>query len=99
MRARLPRVLMLACCCAARVDGEHFRAETADRVPACTVGKPIALVGGMLLTGYEVPPIHHAAVLIEGNKIVAAGPASEIKIPADATVIDTSGPHDAARAD
>jgi imidazolonepropionase-like amidohydrolase len=53
--------------------------------------KHLALVGGMLLTGYEVPPIHHAAVLIEGNKIVQAGPASEVKIPADATVIDTSG--------
>jgi imidazolonepropionase-like amidohydrolase len=53
--------------------------------------KRLALVGGMLLTGYEVPPIHHAAILIEGNKIVAAGPASEVKIPADATVVDTSG--------
>jgi imidazolonepropionase-like amidohydrolase len=53
--------------------------------------KRLALVGGMLLTGYEVPPIHHAAVLIEGNKIVAAGPASEVKIPPDATVVDTSG--------
>ena len=53
--------------------------------------KHLALVGGMLLTGYEVPPIHHAVVLIEGNKIVQAGPASEVKIPADATVIDTSG--------
>ena len=52
--------------------------------------KRLALVGGMLLTGYEVPPIHHAAVLIEGGKIVAAGPASEIKIPADATVVDTA---------
>lgn len=51
----------------------------------------LALVGGMLLTGYEVPPIHHAAVLIEGNKIVQAGPASEVKIPGDATVVDTSG--------
>ena len=45
----------------------------------------------MLLDGYEAPPINHAAVLIEGNKIVKVGPASEIKIPADATVIDTSG--------
>src|ERR1700722_20117242 len=53
--------------------------------------KKIALVGGMLLDGYEVPPLHHAAVLIEGNKIVQVGPASEIKIPADATIIDTSG--------
>ena len=45
----------------------------------------------MLLTGYEVPPIHHATVLIEGNKIVAAGPSSEIPVPPDATVLDTSG--------
>src|SRR5438477_5994527 len=51
----------------------------------------LALVGGMLLTGYEVPPIHHAAILIEGDRIVQAGPSSEIKIPSDATVIDTSG--------
>jgi imidazolonepropionase-like amidohydrolase len=51
----------------------------------------LALVGGQLLTGYEVPPIHHAAILIEGNTIVAAGPASEVKIPADAQVVDTSG--------
>src|ERR1700723_732659 len=53
--------------------------------------KKIALVGGMLLDGYEVPPLHHAEVLIEGNKIVQVGPASEIKISADATIIDTSG--------
>src|SRR5258705_7672481 len=53
--------------------------------------KRLALVGGMLITGYEVPPVHHAAVVIEGNKIVAAGPASEVKVPADATVVDTSG--------
>jgi imidazolonepropionase-like amidohydrolase len=53
--------------------------------------RKLALVGGMLLTGYEVPPIHNAVVLVEGNKITAAGPASEIKVPPDATVIDTSG--------
>ena len=35
--------------------------------------KRLALVGGMLLIGYEAPPIHNAAILIEGNKIVAAG--------------------------
>jgi len=60
------------------------RAQTRDP-------KPLALVGGMLVTGYDVPPVHHAAVVIEGDRIVAAGPASEITIPAGATVIDTSG--------
>ncbi len=59
--------------------------------PHAQAPRRLALVGGMLLTGYEVPPIHHAAILIEGNKIVAAGPASEIRIPADTTIIDTSG--------
>jgi hypothetical protein len=32
----------------------------------------LALVGGM--------PVHHAAILLENNRIVAAGPASEIMI-------------------
>lgn len=59
--------------------------------PHAEAPKKLALVGGMLLTGYEVPPVHHAAILIEGNRIVAAGPASEVKIPPDATVVDTSG--------
>jgi imidazolonepropionase-like amidohydrolase len=66
------------------------RAPRAQAPPSQTP-KRLALAGGMLLTGYEVPPIHHAVVLIEGSKIVAAGPASEIRIPSDATVVDTSG--------
>src|SRR5437868_5670880 len=64
---------------------------TFTALPRAQAPKRLALVGGMLLTGYEVPPIHHAAVVIEGNKIVQAGPASEVKIPADATIVDTSG--------
>src|SRR5262245_20546451 len=53
--------------------------------------KKLALVGGMLIDGYEVPPVHHAAILIEGNRIVQVGPAAEMTIPPDAQVIDTSG--------
>jgi imidazolonepropionase-like amidohydrolase len=58
----------------------------AQRTPA-----KLALVGGMLLDGYEVPPTHHAVVLIEGDKIVAKGRMGEVTIPPDARVIDTSG--------
>ena len=53
--------------------------------------KHLALVGGMLIDGYEVPPLHRAAILIEDDKIVEVGPAALVKIPAGATVIDTSG--------
>lgn len=51
----------------------------------------LALVGGMLLDGYDVPPLHHAAVLIEGDRIVAVGRAAEVEIPPDTEVVDTSG--------
>jgi imidazolonepropionase-like amidohydrolase len=54
-------------------------------------GARLALVGGMLLDGYDAPPIHHAAILIEGDRIVRAGPRSEVAIPAGTRLIDTSG--------
>jgi imidazolonepropionase-like amidohydrolase len=74
------------------VPGAQQRSpETRAAQPAQTGPRKLALVGGMLLTGYEVPPVHHAAVVIEGDRIVAAGPASAVTVPADATLIDTSG--------
>ncbi len=45
----------------------------------------------MLLDGYEAGPIHRAAVLIDGERIVRVGPAAEMTIPPDYTVVDTSG--------
>ncbi len=51
----------------------------------------LALVGGMLLDGYQVPPIHHAAVLIEGDRIVAVGRASDVEIPPGTEILDTRG--------
>ena len=62
-----------------------------ERAPHAQAPKRLALVDGMLLTGYDVPPVHHAAILIDGTTIVQAGPASEVKVPSDATVVDTSG--------
>ncbi len=66
------------------------RPATQPRSSGATPAK-IALVGGMLLDGYEAPPIHHAAVLIEGDRIVKVGPAASTPIPPDYTIVDTSG--------
>lgn len=65
-------------------------APIASQVPAAAPRK-LALVGGMLITGREEPPLHHAVVLIEGNRITEVGPAAVVKIPPDAEVIDTRG--------
>lgn len=51
----------------------------------------LALVGGMVLDGYEAGPIHNAAILIEGERIVKVAPAAQVTIPPDYTIVDTSG--------
>lgn len=45
----------------------------------------------MLLDGRGGPPVHHATILIENNRIVAAGPATEVTVPRGTPVIDTRG--------
>lgn len=67
-----------------------FAQSVTPQAPSGAARK-IALVGGMLLDGYEAPPIHHAAVLIDGDRIVRVGPAAAMTIPPDYRVIDTSG--------
>ncbi len=87
IRQRWPWLIaLIVAACLATLD-----AQTPPRAQAAPAKKKLALVGGMLLDGYEVPPIHHAAILIEDNKIVEVGRAADVKIPPDATVIDTSG--------
>lgn len=61
------------------------------RAFAISENKFIAITGGMLIDGYETPPIHNATVLIKGNKIVEAGPAHTIDIPVGAKQIDARG--------
>jgi imidazolonepropionase-like amidohydrolase len=51
----------------------------------------MAITGGMLIDGYETPPIHNSTVLIKGKLIVDAGPAHSIEIPQGATLIDARG--------
>ena len=52
---------------------------------------PVAFVGGMLLDGYEAEPIHHAVVVIDDGRIVAAGSETSVRIPDDAKQIDIGG--------
>ena len=91
----LKRIVFLTALVAIGATSTSVFAQQRPAAPATPAAagpvRKLALVGGMLLDGYEVPPVHHAAVLIEGNKIVKVGRAADITIPPDYTVIDTSG--------
>jgi len=50
-----------------------------------------ALVGGYLIDGTGAAPVRNAVVLIQGERIVAAGPAADVDVPPDATVHYLSG--------
>lgn len=61
--------------------------------PSAANGKaPVtALTGGTLIDGNGGPPVAGAVVLVQGSKILRAGPASTVNIPADADRIDVRG--------
>ena len=52
---------------------------------------PIAIVGGMLLDGYESEPIHHSVVVFENGYITQVGQSHNTKIPDNAVIIDAGG--------
>jgi imidazolonepropionase-like amidohydrolase len=87
---RMQRAVISVCVVLVTAVFVSVRAAQPAR-PAAAAPAKIALVGGMLLDGYEAPPIHHAAVLIEGDRIVKVGPAASTPIPPDYTIVDTSG--------
>jgi len=50
-----------------------------------------ALVGGTLIDGTGAAPVPDAVILIQGDKIKAAGPSAQIKVPEGAKRVDVKG--------
>jgi imidazolonepropionase-like amidohydrolase len=51
----------------------------------------LALVGGTLIDGNGGPPLQNQTVLIDGERITAAGPAAKTPVPAGARLVDATG--------
>ena len=51
----------------------------------------LAIVGGLLIDGHEGPPLPGGIVLVDGDRIVAAGSREAFAVPDGAEVIDASG--------
>ena len=54
-------------------------------------GEKLAIVGGTLIDGGGGDPLRNATVLIDGERIAAAGPASSVAVPKGARVLDAAG--------
>jgi len=64
--------------------------EMSQKLPGRRTGT-FAFVGATVIDGTAKPPIANATVITSGGKIVAVGPSSQVKIPADAQRIDVAG--------
>ena len=52
---------------------------------------PVAIVGGMLLDGYEAEPIHHSVIVFENGRITQVGQKHNTEIPDNAVILDAGG--------
>jgi len=74
----------------AGADGVAWLASTAKGAERSASGV-VALVGGNLIDGTGRPPVKDAVVVLDGDRIVAAGPRATVAVPAGATVLDVTG--------
>jgi imidazolonepropionase-like amidohydrolase len=51
----------------------------------------VALLGATLIDGTGSPALNDSSVLIQGGKIVSAGPRDKVKLPKDAQIVDLTG--------
>ena len=59
--------------------------------PAAFAGATLALEGGNLIDGTGAPAVANAVVLISGDRILAAGSADKVHVPAGVRTIDVHG--------
>jgi Tol biopolymer transport system component/imidazolonepropionase-like amidohydrolase len=68
-------------------DGRNIGFRVASDVPEGTV----AFTGARLITMRDDEVIEEGTLVVEGNRIVAVGPAAEVPVPDGAHVVDASG--------
>ena len=74
----------------AAIDGMAALAEIAKRLSPERKGA-LAITGATLIDGNGGPPVADAVVVIDGGRIIAAGPRDKVKAPRGAKVLDARG--------
>jgi imidazolonepropionase-like amidohydrolase len=74
----------------AAADGMEALAEMSQKLSP-NPARTFAITGATLIDGTGSAPINNAVVVVEGDRIVAAGPPDKVKIPRGAKQIDAGG--------
>ena len=68
-----------------------FICSAAPQAQRGAAGPVTAIVGAKLIDGTGGPAVDNAVVLVQGDRITAAGPRARVQIPQGATVVDAAG--------
>jgi imidazolonepropionase-like amidohydrolase len=71
-------------------DGMAVLARLADRISPSRRGA-LAITNALLIDGTGKAPVAGSTVIIDGDRIAAAGPGAQVKIPKGATIVDAKG--------
>jgi imidazolonepropionase-like amidohydrolase len=82
--------LLPALVASAGKDGMAALAAIGNELPGTRAPK-LALVGGTIIDGTGAQPLTDATIVLDGNRIRAVGPSSQVAIPEGATQIDVRG--------
>lgn len=74
----------------AAADGMAALAEMARRMSPPQKGA-VAITGATLIDGTGRPPVRDAVVVVRGDRIIAAGPRTSVRIPGGAKIVDARG--------
>jgi imidazolonepropionase-like amidohydrolase len=74
----------------AAADGMDALAQLAKKISPDQKGT-LAITGATLIDGTGNPPVNDAVVVIEGDRIIAAGPRNKVKIPGNARRLNAQG--------
>jgi hypothetical protein len=61
------------------------------RAPAAPQAQALVIQGGTLIDGNGGPPVSNSVIVIEGNRITAAGAAGQVQVPQGAQIVDAAG--------
>ena len=73
---------------AAGCNAEQAQAPAPATAPTV---QSLVIQGGTLIDGNGGPPVTNSVIVIQGNRITAAGPAGQVQVPAGAEIVDANG--------